>query len=191
MYVTGQLIADGSVLIPRLKFLVDTAAQQTFVGLRDEVHLRTVYPNLEFHRDVLPVGTMLGSAPVKALKDHGGGLGIRFVDVNNNYVNLTVPFVYFGDENQRVVPRWVRSVQRYCKTKARLWDRVGQGLDHSILGLDVLSQTSLIYVPHEDYGFLTTLPSDKLVDHLEDPQSPVSGGRAYYDRMRGDINWED
>lgn len=160
VYVRARIVIGVTSLAPDLTFLVDTAAQQTFICQQDEEQLQLHHGQMRFNHNVTPVGTMLGRAPVKSLLDHGGKIAIQFRDLGESIISKQVNYLYFADHQKRVVPSFLRSrVLRWCcPNLLPVWDVVGQGLKHSILGQDVLNQLAFVSIPNQSYAFLSDNP---------------------------------
>ncbi len=143
-YVDGVIILDGRRLEPAVYFLVDPAAENTIITPYWERALKRKNPelwkNLHFHspgKGVLPLDTLMGKAYAKCInKVRHQDTGLVFLDHKEKPVAKYLDFLYFSDYPPR-------------NKRAKDSLRPGEHLRYSILGIDVLSQFSLIAMPDD------------------------------------------
>jgi len=173
----GAVYVETQMLRPTLQFLIDTAAQTSFIRPVDEATLMACNPGMplreSFQVGAMPVKTLLGNARFKFLKKQD--TGIAFIDIHNQGVSFDLEYLYFSDDRSQSLRRWVR---RICPLRECV-DIAGRHIEFSILGRDVLSGYALYSCISQRYGFLTDDPALKAF--LGRGDSPVGDVQTFFD----------
>jgi hypothetical protein len=189
-YVIGQISINGRPVLPAIHFIVDTAASRSFICPSDEIRLLANRPDLRnnfIKNGIDHVHTMLGDAPVKSLSVSPNALDLMFLDIKGTEVMRRIDYLYFSDGSRSIIPKFMKRC--FGRRNARVWDHAGQDLPHSILGCDVLKQFSMLLVPQDSYGLLTTVDHASLIQQVEHPTSLIRGVTEFNERRNFKDLW--
>src|SRR5208283_2549022 len=114
------------VLRPPLTFMVDTAAQNTFIRPADEQCLRTLR-EADIFQGLQPLETLMGQIPVKSFLPALGRVGLLFSDINGREVKQDLPEIRFADGKNNLWTRSLRSIfNTFMAGRTVVWPRAGQ-----------------------------------------------------------------
>lgn len=159
--VEGHFCANNTVIDKvTIRFVVDTAAQCSFIIPHHERQMRCAVPeiwnNIHFCPDALPIISIMGEAPIKYTT---AGVSVGLFDLNNKNeaAKIPLPRMNFADESRPIVGR----LGRLFVKRKKVWDLAGERPEttgwrkHSLLGRDVLAKYALISIQENSRGFLT------------------------------------
>lgn len=190
-FVKAQIRVGEITFLPPLRFLVDTAAEVSFITGPAENRLRAQSNAdvLKFTEGIKPIETMLGQAPVKCLVGtEAAPLALVLATVDDLKLTCTLPYLYFGTRDGYACPSLLKKPCRLFSSKPdSVWDSAGVNVEHCIMGRDVLSQFMIVVNGQGRIGYLVR-------DNTPNALATVTGGwtaaSAYNDRVQAtDFDW--